>query len=141
MFDATGNGQWARPKLRLPSEKIMPEQGVIKDYEIDHESLDIGRSKHVMRYVSKDDFGVPEPAFLLCRFCLTDAWWKLHHRNDAIEIFNDLLQYCNHYGLLAEAIHLKISEVGENLRQIFPMAGLIPTAMRSRSWEVRYWHD
>jgi hypothetical protein len=67
--------------------------------------------------------------------------WKLHYRNDVIEMFNDLLQYCNHYGLCAEAVHLKISKMGENFRQTFPMAGLIPTAMRSRGWEDRYWHD
>jgi hypothetical protein len=116
-------------------------QGVMKDCEIDREFPDIGHGKHVMRCVSKDDFAVPGSAFLPCRFCVTDAWWKLHRRTDAIEMLNDLRQYRNHYERLAADIHLKTSEVHENLHQTCPMAGLIPTAMRSRSWEDRYWHD
>jgi hypothetical protein len=31
------------------------------------------RGNHVMRYASEDDFGLPEPAFLICRFWLIDA--------------------------------------------------------------------
>jgi hypothetical protein len=141
VHNALGDGQWDRSKLRLLLEKIMPEQGVMEDCEIEHESPDIGRGKHVMRYVSRDNFAMPESAFLLCRFCLTDAWWKLHHRNDAIEMFSDFLQYRNHYGLLAADLHLKTGEARENLRQTCPMARLIPAAMRSRRWEDRYWLD
>ncbi len=113
----------------------------MEDYEIDHESPDIGRDTHVVRYVSKNDFGVPESAFLLCQFCLTDVWWKLHRRNDAMKMFNNLFQYRNHYRLLAADVCLKTGEVRENLRRTFPLAGLMPTAMRSRSWEDRYWLD
>jgi hypothetical protein len=141
MHDALGDGQWEGPKLRLPSEKTVSERGVMKDCEIDHEFLGIGRGNHFMRYISKDDFAVPESAFLLCRFCLTDAWWKHHRRADAIEMLNDIRQYRNRDGLLAADIHLKTSEVYENLLLTCPMAGLIPTAMCSRSWEVRYWLD
>ncbi len=111
------------------------------DYEIDHESSNIEGDKRVIRYVSKDDFGVPKSAFLLCRFCSTCAWWKLYRRNDAIEMFNDLLQYRIHHGLLAADVHLKSSEVCENLHRTCPMAGPISTAMGSRSWEDRYWLD
>ena len=65
---------------------------------VEHELL---RSKHVMRYASEDDFGLPESAFLICRFWLIDAWWKLDRRDEAIDMFNDALQYRNRYGLLA----------------------------------------
>jgi hypothetical protein len=141
MHDALGDGQWERAKLRLPSEEIVPEHGVMNDCEIDHEPPDIGCGKHVMRYVRKADSGMPQSYFLLCRFCLTDVWWKLYRHNDAPEMFNDLLQYRNHYWLLAADVHLKSSEECENLRQTCPMAGLIPTAVRSQSREDRYWLD
>jgi hypothetical protein len=73
MHDALGDGQWERAKLRLPSEEIVPEHGVMNDCEIDHEPPDIGRGKYVMHYIRKADFGMPRLAFLLCRVCLTDG--------------------------------------------------------------------
>ena len=33
---ALGDGQWDIPKLRLLLEKIVPEQGVMADYEVEH---------------------------------------------------------------------------------------------------------
>src|SRR5215471_2767993 len=100
------------------------------------------RGKHVMRYVGEDDFGLPESAFLICRFWLIDTWWKLNRREKAIEMFNDALQYRNRYGLLAEDVHIRTGQLCGNFPQTYSMAGLILTAMRlSRSWEDRYWHD
>ena len=37
-----GDGQWDIPKLRLLLEKIIPEQGVMEDYEVEHEFPGIG---------------------------------------------------------------------------------------------------
>jgi two-component sensor histidine kinase len=37
-----GDGQWDIPKLRLLLEKIIPEQGVMEDYEVEHEFPRIG---------------------------------------------------------------------------------------------------
>ena len=33
------------------------------------------RDKHVMRYASEDDFGLPGTAFLICRFWRIDVLW------------------------------------------------------------------
>lgn len=38
-----GDGQWNIPKLRLLLEKIVPERGVMEDYEVEHEFPTIGR--------------------------------------------------------------------------------------------------
>jgi nitrogen-specific signal transduction histidine kinase len=43
---ALGDGQWDIPALRLLLEKIVPEQGVMEDYEVEHEFPEIG--KHTM---------------------------------------------------------------------------------------------
>jgi GH15 family glucan-1,4-alpha-glucosidase len=105
---------------------------------IEHELL---RGKHVMRYAGEDDFGRPESEFLVCRFWLIDAWWKLDRREKAIDMFTDALRYRNRYGLLAEDVHLQTKQLSGNFPQTYSMAGLILTAMRlSRSWEDRYWH-
>jgi two-component sensor histidine kinase len=39
---ALGDGQWDNPKLRLLLEKIIPEHGVMEDYEVDHELPHLG---------------------------------------------------------------------------------------------------
>jgi GH15 family glucan-1,4-alpha-glucosidase len=98
------------------------------------------REKHVMRYANSDDFGLPETAFLICRFWLIDAWWSLGRREEARELFLDALRHRNRYGLLSEDIHPATGALWGNFPQTYSMAGLILTAMRlSRSWEDRYW--
>jgi two-component sensor histidine kinase len=38
-----GDGQWDIPKLRVLLDKIIPEHGVMDDYEVDHEFPNLGR--------------------------------------------------------------------------------------------------
>jgi two-component sensor histidine kinase len=40
---ALGDGQWDIPRLRLLLENIVPEHGVMDDYEVDHDFPDVGR--------------------------------------------------------------------------------------------------
>jgi PAS domain-containing protein len=39
---ALGDGQWDIPNLRLLLEKIIPEHGVMEDYEVEHEFPQLG---------------------------------------------------------------------------------------------------
>ena len=39
---ALGHGQWDIPELRVLLEKIIPEKGVMEDYEVQHEFPGIG---------------------------------------------------------------------------------------------------
>jgi GH15 family glucan-1,4-alpha-glucosidase len=99
------------------------------------------RGKHVMRYARADDFGLPETAFLVCRFWLIDNLWKQERKEEAKDLFQDSLNYPNHYGLLSEDVHPVTGQLWGNFPQTYSMAGLILTAMRlSRSWEDKYWH-
>jgi GH15 family glucan-1,4-alpha-glucosidase len=127
---------------------LLPEIGLVEAGDprfvrtIEAIERELLRDKHVMRYTSEDDFGVPESAFFVCRFWLIDVWWKLGRREQALDMFTDALRYRNRYGLLAEHVHLKTGELWGNFPQTYSMAGMILTAMRlSRSWEDRYWHD
>jgi GH15 family glucan-1,4-alpha-glucosidase len=125
---------------------LLPETGLIEPNDprfvqtvaaIEQELL---RGRHVMRYANEDDFGMPEAAFLTCRFWLIDAWWWLGRREEARDLFVDALGYRNRYGLLAEDIHPQNGQLWGNFPQTYSMAGLILTAMRlSRSWEDKYW--
>jgi GH15 family glucan-1,4-alpha-glucosidase len=125
---------------------LLPEIGMIEPNDprfvhtvaaVERELL---RGKHVMRYMNEDDFGMPEAAFLACRFWLIDAWWWLGRGEEARDLFVDALSHRNRYGLLAEDIHPQTGEMWGNFPQTYSMAGLILTAMRlSRSWEDRYW--
>jgi GH15 family glucan-1,4-alpha-glucosidase len=127
---------------------LLPEIGLVEASDprfvrtIEAIERELLRDKHVMRYTSEDDFGVPESAFFVCRFWLIDVLWKLGRRDQALDMFTDALRYRNRYGLLAEHVHLKTGALWGNFPQTYSMAGMILTAMRlSRSWEDRYWHD
>lgn len=95
---------------------------------------------HVMRYTTADDFGLPETAFLICRFWLVDALWSIGKKEKAQKLFEDALKHRNQFGLLSEDIDPKTGQLWGNFPQTYSMAGLILSAMRlSRTWEDRYW--
>ena len=126
---------------------LLPELGMIDAKEprfastVEAISRELKRDQHVMRYAGEDDFGLPETAFLVCRFWLIDAWWQQGRVDDARAMFEDALRYRNHYGLLSEDVHPSTGALWGNFPQTYSMAGLITTGMRlSRSWEDRYWH-
>jgi GH15 family glucan-1,4-alpha-glucosidase len=103
---------------------------------------ELRREQHVMRYVGSDDFGLPETAFLICRFWLIDALWMIGRREEARERLSDALKLTNRYGLLSEDVHPATGALWGNFPQTYSMAGLILTAMKlSRSWEDRYWRS
>ncbi|MGA3138156.1 MAG: glycoside hydrolase family 15 protein, partial [Xanthobacteraceae bacterium] len=110
---------------------LLPEIGLIEVWDprfvrtVEAIERELLRGRHVMRYAGEDDFGLPESAFLICRFWLIDAWWKLDRREEAIDMFNDALRYRNRYGLLAEDVHLQTGEMCGNFPQTYSMAGLI----------------
>jgi GH15 family glucan-1,4-alpha-glucosidase len=101
---------------------------------------ELKRDLNVMRYTSADDFGLPETAFLICRFWLIDALWAIGRKEDAREMFVDALKLRNSYGLMSEDVHPATKELWGNFPQTYSMAGIILSAIRlSRSWEDRYW--
>jgi GH15 family glucan-1,4-alpha-glucosidase len=125
---------------------LLPDLGIIETDDPRFGSTvaamerELVREKHVMRYTSSDDFGIPMAAFLICRFWLIDAWWSLGRHDDAKELFEDALRHRNRYGLLSEDVDPQSGALCGNFPQTYSMAGLILTAMRlSRSWEDRYW--
>ena len=58
------------------------------------------RNGFVMRYAEADDFGEPRNAFLLCTFWYIDALAAVGRRDEARDMFNNVLSRRNHFGLL-----------------------------------------
>ncbi len=91
---------------------------------------------HLLRYAAADDFGVPETAFLVVKFWYLDALAATGRRDQARELYAELLAARNSFGLLSEDLHPHTGEMWGNIPQTYSMAGLINTAMRlSMSWE------
>ncbi|MFZ5784393.1 MAG: glycoside hydrolase family 15 protein [Pseudomonadota bacterium] len=129
------------------SSLVLPEIGVLpSDDPRFHATIDVAAKRlmqngFVMRYREADDFGKPSNAFLLCTFWYIDALASVGRRDEALELFNNLLARRNHVGLLAEDIDPSTGELWGNFPQTYSQVGLILSAMRlSRSWEEGLWH-
>lgn len=90
---------------------------------------------HVFRYRTEDDFGVPETAFTVCTFWHLDALYRIGRKDEALEMFQSVLDHANHLGLLSEDIHPETGQLWGNFPQTYSMAGIINSAwLMSREW-------
>jgi GH15 family glucan-1,4-alpha-glucosidase len=122
--------------LLLPELGLLPasDERFVRTFGVIGKELK--RNGFVMRYVAEDDFGLPETAFLVCQFWYIDALVALDRKDEAREMFTDLLARRNTFGLLSEDIHPTTGELWGNLPQTYSMAGIINTArILSRSWQ------
>ena len=85
------------------------------------------------------DAGPPEVAFNVCTFWYIDALVALGRRDEARELFEEMLRLRNHVGLLSEDVDPGTRELWGNFPQTYSMVGLINSATRlSRSWDTAY---
>ena len=85
----------------------------------------------VARYstdVTEDGVGGQEGAFLACSFWLADAYVLAGRHNDALQLFERLLDLRNDLGLLAEEYDSVAGRLLGNFPQAFSHIGLINTA-------------
>ena len=85
----------------------------------------------VLRYDSSEtDDGLPpgEGAFLACSFWLADNYVLLGRRDDALRIFNRLLELRNDVGLLSEEYDHRLGRQIGNFPQAFSHIALLSTA-------------
>jgi len=85
----------------------------------------------VYRYVERDDFGVPENAFLVCTFWYIEALASIGgaRREEARRVFEKVLSARNQHGLLAEDLDPRTLEQWGNFPQTYCMAGIIDCAL------------
>ena len=97
------------------------------------------RGPYMMRYDMTDDFGEPEMSFTVCTFWYIDALAAIGRRDEARELFENILARRNHLGLLSEDIDPATGALWGNFPQTYSMVGLINSAMRlSKSWEAAF---
>ena len=80
------------------------------------------------RYKHADDFGKPETTFLICAFWYVEALAYLGRMEEAIEIFEKLISYSNHLGLLSEDVEAKNGSQWGNFPQAYSHVGLVNAA-------------
>jgi alpha,alpha-trehalase len=90
---------------------------------------ELSRNGLMYRYKNRDDFGLPTSSFTICTFWLIQALNKIGERNQARELFDKLLTYSNHLGLLSEDIDFESKRLLGNFPQAYSHLALIETAM------------
>jgi GH15 family glucan-1,4-alpha-glucosidase len=97
---------------------------------------ELRRDSYLFRYIAPDDFGAPETSFSICTFWYIDALASIGRREEALALFENMLQRRNSLGLLSEDVDPITGELWGNFPQTYSMVGLINSAMRlSRSWD------
>lgn len=80
------------------------------------------------RYKSSDDFGAPSSSFTICTFWLVRALFVIGEKQEALEIFNQLLTFSNHLGLFSEDLDFETKAQLGNFPQAYSHLALINTA-------------
>jgi GH15 family glucan-1,4-alpha-glucosidase len=97
---------------------------------------ELRRGSYLLRYSAPDDFGAPRTAFNICTFWYVGALAAQGRREEARELFENMLARRNRLGLLSEDLDPATGELWGNFPQTYSMVGLINAAMRlSKRWE------
>lgn len=80
------------------------------------------------RYKNSDDFGLPSSSFTICTFWLVRALYVIGEKDEALQIFNELLTYSNHLGLFSEDLDFETKAQLGNFPQAYSHLALISTA-------------
>jgi GH15 family glucan-1,4-alpha-glucosidase len=82
----------------------------------------------MFRYDIADDFGQPENAFIVCTFWMINALYIIGEREKAQKMFDHILKYRNHLGLLSEDIEVCTGRLTGNFPQAYSHLALIQSA-------------
>jgi alpha,alpha-trehalase len=82
----------------------------------------------VYRYINSDDFGKPASSFTICTFWLIQALFRIGMKEEARNIFENLLTCGNHLGLFSEDIDFDTKRLLGNFPQAYSHLALINTS-------------
>lgn len=109
---------------------IDPSSQRAKDHLIALEKELLADDGLFYRYKHQDDFGTPEVTFLICAFWYVEALACVGRLDEAVKIFENLLKYSNHVGLLSEDVDAKTGSQWGNFPQAYSHVGLLNAANR-----------
>ena len=97
------------------------------------------RGHHMLRYAIPDDFGEPETAFNFCTFWLIEALHNAGRDEEAVTLFQGMLEQRTASGLLSEDTAFEDHTLWGNFPQTYSLVGMITCAvLLSRPWkEIR----
>jgi GH15 family glucan-1,4-alpha-glucosidase len=81
------------------------------------------------RYKNSDDFGVPKSSFTVCTFWMIKSLYLIGRQEQAIEMFERIMQYSNHVGLFSEDMDFSSKRLLGNFPQGYSHIALIDTAL------------
>ena len=90
---------------------------------------ELRRGSHMLRYAVEDDFGLPRTAFNVCTFWLIEALCHTGRRDEALDLFEEMLTRLTPSGLLSEDIDPLSGELWGNFPQTYSLVGLINCAI------------
>lgn len=81
------------------------------------------------RYKNEDDFGLPSSSFTVCTFWMIKSLYLIGEKEEAKKMFEKLISYSNHLGLLSEDIDFKSKRLLGNFPQAYSHLALIDSAI------------
>ncbi|OIP83340.1 MAG: glycoside hydrolase [Porphyromonadaceae bacterium CG2_30_38_12] len=81
------------------------------------------------RYKNADDFGVPTSAFTICTFWMIQALYSTGRKEDARQLFDQIISYSNHLGLFSEDLDFETKSQLGNFPQAYSHLAFINTAI------------
>jgi GH15 family glucan-1,4-alpha-glucosidase len=113
---------------------LMAEYGFIDSEDSKYQKTVIAVKKALYhkglmyRYINDDDFGKPTSSFTICTFWLIQALFRIGMKEEAKQIFDNLLVCGNHVGLFSEDIDFETKRLLGNFPQAYSHLALINTA-------------
>jgi GH15 family glucan-1,4-alpha-glucosidase len=89
----------------------------------------LSREGLMYRYRNADDFGVPKSAFTICTFWLIKSLYQIGEKQEARALFQRVLSYRNHVGLLSEDMDFDSKRLLGNFPQAYSHLALIDAAI------------
>lgn len=114
---------------------IMAEYGFIAPDDVKYKKTVLAVKKALYheglmyRYINDDDFGKPTSSFTICTFWLIQSLFRIGMKEEAKEIFDNLLTCGNHLGLFSEDIDFETKRLLGNFPQAYSHLALINTAI------------
>lgn len=81
------------------------------------------------RYKNEDDFGLPSSSFTICTFWYINSLQAIGKKEEAKQLFDQLLSHANHLGLFSEDIDFETKRLLGNFPQAYSHLALIETAI------------
>lgn len=87
------------------------------------------KNSFTFRYVSEDEFGFPENAFIVCTFWMANALYLTGKEKLAREMFENMSECANHLGLFSEGVEIKSRRLTGNFPQGYSHLAFIQSAL------------